>query len=71
MTYYKIIKKIEKLEEEKETEEKNKGPVNLLEIIKLKRKGKEVPKDYVPIELPEELSKKILQKRKELEDFRE
>lgn len=71
MKYDKIKKKIEELENKKKSKKNNKGPVNLLEIIKLKREGKELPEDYVPIKLPEELSKKILQKRKELEDWEE
>ena len=67
MSYDKIRKEIEKLKDKKETEKNNKGPVNLLEIIKSKREKKEVSEDYVPIQIPKEISKKILKKRKELE----
>lgn len=64
MKYDKIKEEIKKIKKQGETGENT--PVNLLEIIKAKREGKDVSSG---IPVPDWLKKKILKKRKELEDW--
>ena len=66
MNYNKLKKELEKLK--KSVGNKENSIVNLLPIIKAKRNGKDVHSD---IPVPEWLEKKILRKRKELEEEQE